>query len=101
MKRSLSNSRVSLIRGLLVMLFFFLVPSADASGILTLKGRLKSFTDNQLTIETAANRYVVSKTELSQDAIAYFKNKRSGEAVEFTVSTEAIKSVDALSNSNK
>jgi hypothetical protein len=68
---------------------------ASASGILTLKGKLKSYTESTLTLETAANLYVVNKASLSQDLLEVLKSKRAGHELVMTVSTDALVSVEA------
>ncbi len=68
---------------------------ASASGILTLKGKLKSYTESTLTLETAANLYVVNKASLSQDLLEMLKSKRTGQELVLTVSTDALASVEA------
>lgn len=75
--------------------FLFHLSSAQASGIMTLKGKLKSYTESTLTLETAANLYVVNKAGLSQDAIAMLRTKRTGQELVLTVSTEALAGVEA------
>jgi hypothetical protein len=74
---------------------FCVVLPAMASGILTLKGKLKSYTESTLTLETAANFYVVNKAGLSQDVITMLRSKRTGQELVLTVSTEALTSVEA------
>lgn len=76
---------------------FFAVPSAIPSGIMTLNGKLKSYTETTLTLETTANFYVVNKAGLSQDVLTMLKTKRTGQALVLTVSTEALASVEAKS----
>ena len=68
---------------------------ASASGVLTLKGKLKSYTESTLTLETAANLYVVNKASLSQDLLEVLKSKRAGNELVMTVSTDALVSVEA------
>lgn len=84
------------------MLFFCILIAgsfqASASGILTLKGKLKSYTESTLTLETAANLYVVNKASLSQDALTMLKSKRTGQDLTLTVSTDALSSVEAKTN---
>lgn len=89
-----------MIRKLLVKIsaaisLFCTLSSAEASGIMTLKGKLKSYTEATLTLETAANLYVVNKADLSQDVFTMLKSKRTGQDLVLTVSTEALASVES------
>ncbi|MDZ4082236.1 MAG: hypothetical protein U1E10_04840 [Bdellovibrionales bacterium] len=74
---------------------FCAVPSAIASGIMTLKGKLKSYNESTLTLETAVNLYVVNKSGLSQEVLTMLKTKRTGQELVLTVSTEALANVEA------
>lgn len=83
-----------LLASALFCLLIFALSAAQASGIMTLKGKLKSYTESTLTLETAANLYVVNKADLSQDVLTMLKTKRTGQELVLTISTEALASVE-------
>ena len=67
--------------------------NATASGIFTLRGKLKGFTDTEFTIQTASMVYEIKKAGLSQAQLAELKTKKSGQEVDLVVSTESVASV--------
>ena len=66
---------------------------STASGIFTLRGKLKGFTETEITIQTATMVYEIKKTDLSQAQLAELKTKKSGQNVDLVVSTESVASV--------
>ncbi len=66
---------------------------ASASGIFTLRGKLKGFTDTTYTVQTKSVIYDIKKSELSQAQLEELKNKKTGQEVDLIVSTEAIEAV--------
>lgn len=63
---------------------------AMASGIFTLRGKLKSFTETEYTIQTKAVIYNIKKSGLNQAQIEELKSKKTGQDVDLVVSTESV-----------
>lgn len=76
----------------LLLLVLFGVTS-QASGIFTLRGKLKSFTETEYTIQTKTVIYDIKKSGLSQAQIEELKTKKTGQEVELVVSTESVAAV--------
>ncbi len=77
----------------LCALYLIIASIAGASGIFTLRGKLKGFTDTTYTVETKAIIYDIKKSELSQAQLAELKAKKTGQEIDLIVSTEAIEAV--------
>ncbi len=68
-------------------------PMSTASGIFTLRGKLKGFTDSEVTVQTATMVYEIKKAGLSPAQLAELKTKKTGQEVDLVVSTESVSSV--------
>ena len=71
----------------------FVSAFAMASGIFTLRGKLKSFTETEYTIQTKTVIYDIKKSALSQAQIEELKTKKTGQEVDLVVSTESVAAV--------
>lgn len=72
--------------------FSFVQPS-QASGIFSLRGKLKGFTEELYLIETKSLVYEIKKAELSSDQLQEMKKKKAGHEIELVVATEAVSRV--------
>jgi hypothetical protein len=64
--------------------------AAYASGVFTLKGKLKGFTDDRLIVLAGMSVYEVRKSALSPSQLTEVKSKKSGQPIELVLSTESI-----------
>lgn len=70
----------------------FVQPSL-ASGIFTLRGKLKGFTEEIYLIETKSLVYEIKKAELNNEQLQELKKKKTGHEIELVVATEAVSRV--------
>jgi hypothetical protein len=70
-----------------------LASAVSASGIFTLRGKLKGFTDTTFIVQTKSVIYDIKKSDLSQAQLEELKKKKTGQEVDLIVSTEAIAAV--------
>lgn len=78
---------------LTLVLTTFAGTSADASGIFTLRGKLKSFTEEKYIIQTRTMIYDIQKSQLTDAQNAEMKTKKTGQEVDLVVTTEAVSNV--------
>jgi hypothetical protein len=67
--------------------------TAFSSGIFTLRGKLKSFSESTYEIQTKTMVYEIKKSGLSEAQVAEMKTKKTGQEVELVVATEAVAKV--------
>lgn len=67
--------------------------TAQASGIFTLHGKLKGFTETTYTIQAKTVVYDIKKSGLSKAQLDELKTKKTGQEVDLVVSTEAVADV--------
>jgi hypothetical protein len=70
-----------------------LLTTAMASGIFTLRGKLKSFNEATYEVQTKSMVYEIRRSGLTEDQIAELKTKKTGQEVELVVATEAVAKV--------
>lgn len=68
----------------------YLSKPAQAAGIFTLKGKLKSINDDIFVIQTRTMVYDIRKSGLIKEQIEEMKTKKVGQDIDLVVSTEAV-----------
>lgn len=66
---------------------------AEAAGIFTLRGKLKSFNEATYEVETKTMIYEIRRSGLTEEQVAELKSKKTGQEVELVVATEAVAKV--------
>jgi hypothetical protein len=77
----------------LCALYLLIVSFAGASGIFTLRGKLKGFTETTFIVETKTMIYDIKKSGLTQAQSAELKLKKTGQEIDLVVSTESVAEV--------
>lgn len=80
--------RVALLLSLLMTVLNTL--PAEASGIFTLRGKIKGFTEDRYLIETSTTIYEIRKSDMHPDQLAELRNAKTGQQVELVTTTESI-----------
>lgn len=67
--------------------------NAHATGIFTLKGQLKGFTETTLLVQKGDRVYEIKKSELPPEFVKEIIKKKSGSPFEAAITTTSVKSV--------